>query len=154
MRKANLRLNSQILFPSPSPDPRGTMPTMTSSDRATDRVDSAEPGFRYTRKVFFYETDLAGVVHFSCYFRYMEEAEHALWRAAGLTVNRAGADIGYPRVSATFDYKSPLFFEDELTIVARVHAVTKGTIKDSFVCMRGETSDRYRLADDSLRDEA
>ena len=116
------------------------MPTMTSSDRATDKVDSAEPGFRYTRKVFFYETDLAGVVHFSCYFRYMEEAEHALWRAAGLTVDRAGADIGYPRVSATFDYKSPLFFEDELTIVARVHAVTRGTIKYSFVCTRGETS--------------
>ena len=78
--------------------------------------------------MFFYETDLAGVVHFSCYFRYMEEAEHALWRAAGLTVDRAGAAIGYPRVSATFDYKSPLFFEDELTIVARVHAVTRGTI--------------------------
>ena len=71
---------------------------MTSSDRTADSINPAEPGFRYTRKVFFYETDLAGVVHFSCYFRYMEEAEHALWRAAGLTVDRAGAAIGYPRV--------------------------------------------------------
>ena len=113
---------------------------MISSDRAPDSIDPAEPGFRYTRKVFFYETDLAGVVHFSCYFRYMEEAEHALWRAAGLTVDRAGAGIGYPRVSATFDYKSPLFFEDELTIVARVHAVTRRTIKYSFVFTRGETA--------------
>jgi acyl-CoA thioester hydrolase len=113
---------------------------MTSADRATDSVDPTEPGFRYTRKVFFYETDLAGVVHFSCYFRYMEEAEHALWRAAGLTVDRAGADLGYPRVSATFDYKSPLFFEDELTVVARVHAVTRRTIKYSFVFTRGETA--------------
>ena len=92
------------------------------------------------RKVFFYETDLAGVVHFSCYFRYMEEAEHALWRAAGLTVDRAGAGLGYPRVSATFDYRSPLFFEDELTVVARVHAVTKRTIKYSFVFTRGDTA--------------
>ena len=105
-----------------------------------DSIDPLEPGFRYTRKVFFYETDLAGVVHFSCYFRYMEEAEHALWRAAGLTVDRAGAAIGYPRVSATFDYRSPLFFEDELTIVARVHAVTRRTIKYSFVFTRGETA--------------
>ena len=113
---------------------------MTSSDRTADRIDPAEPGFRYTRKVFFYETDLAGVVHFSCYFRYMEEAEHALWRAAGLTVDRAGADLGYPRVSATFDYKSPLFFEDELTVVARVHAVTRRTIKYSFVFTRGDTA--------------
>ena len=113
---------------------------MTTVERPAETIDPAEPGFRYTRKVFFYETDLAGVVHFSCYFRYLEEAEHALWRAAGLTVDRAGASIGYPRVSATFDYKSPLFFEDELTIVARVHAVTKRTIKYSFVCTRGDTA--------------
>jgi acyl-CoA thioester hydrolase len=110
------------------------------TDRTLEKVDSTEPGFSYTRTVFFYETDLAGVVHFSCYFRYMEEAEHALWRAAGLTVDRAGANIGYPRVSATFDYRSPLFFEDELTIVARVHAVSKRTIKYSFVFSRGETA--------------
>jgi acyl-CoA thioester hydrolase len=113
---------------------------MMTVERPAEQIDPAEPGFRYTRKVFFYETDLAGVVHFSCYFRYLEEAEHALWRAAGLTVDRAGASIGYPRVSATFDYKSPLFFEDELTIVARVHAVTKRTIKYSFACTRGETA--------------
>jgi acyl-CoA thioester hydrolase len=113
---------------------------MTTSDRTIEKIDAAEPGFRYTRKVFFYETDLAGVVHFSCYFRYMEEAEHALWRAAGLTVDRAGAALGYPRVSATFDYRSPLFFEDELTVVARVHAVTKRTIKYSFVFTRGVTA--------------
>jgi YbgC/YbaW family acyl-CoA thioester hydrolase len=113
---------------------------MTTVERPAETIDPAEPGFRYSRKVFFYETDLAGVVHFSCYFRYLEEAEHALWRAAGLTVDRAGASIGYPRVSATFDYKSPLFFEDELTIVARVHAVTKRTIKYSFVCTRGDTA--------------
>lgn len=97
-------------------------------------------GFRYRRQVKFYETDLAGVVHFSNYFRYMEEAEHALWRAAGLTVDRAGADLGYPRVSATFDYRSPLFFEDDFLIVARVHAVTTRTIKYTFAFTRGTTA--------------
>ena len=35
---------------------------------------------RLRRRVHFYETDMAGFVHFSCFFRYMEEAEHALWR--------------------------------------------------------------------------
>ena len=42
---------------------------------------------RLARRVQFYETDAAGVVHFSDYFRYMEEAEHALWRAAGLSIH-------------------------------------------------------------------
>jgi acyl-CoA thioester hydrolase len=101
----------------------------------TDRA-----GFRYTRQVKFYETDLAGVVHFSNYFRYMEEAEHALWRAAGLTVDRAGADLGWPRVNATFDYKRPLFFEDQFVIVVRVHAVTQRTIQYSFTVLRDDTA--------------
>jgi acyl-CoA thioester hydrolase len=113
---------------------------MTPSEKHPDQIDLAAPGFHYTRRVHFYETDLAGVVHFSCYFRYMEEAEHALWRAAGLTVDRAGAELGYPRVSASFDYRNPLFFEDDLTIVARVHAVTRRTIKYSFVFTRQGTA--------------
>jgi acyl-CoA thioester hydrolase len=95
-------------------------------------------GFRYSRQVKFYETDLAGVVHFSNYFRYMEEAEHALWRAAGLTVDRAGADLGWPRVSVNFDYKNPLFFEDQFEIVVRIQAVTTRTIQYAFTITRGE----------------
>lgn len=98
--------------------------------------DKAISEYVHRRRVQFYETDAAGIVHFSWFFRYMEEAEHALWRAAGLTVDRAGADVGYPRVSATFDYRSPLFFEDELTIVVRVHAVTRRTIRFAFAFSR------------------
>ena len=98
----------------------------------------SQGGFHYTRQVKFYETDLAGVVHFSNYFRYMEEAEHALWRAAGLTVDRAGAHLGWPRVSVKFDYRNPLFFEDEFTIVVRVDTVTTRTIQYSFTITRGD----------------
>src|ERR671918_807088 len=100
----------------------------------------SEGGFRYTRHVKFYETDLAGVVHFSNYFRYMEEAEHALWRAAGLTVDRAGADLGWPRVSVKFDYRNPLFFEDEFVIVVRIDPVTTRRIKSSFMIPGGDKS--------------
>jgi acyl-CoA thioester hydrolase len=93
-------------------------------------------GFRYSRRVQFHETDLAGVVHFSCYFRYMEEAEHALWRAAGLTIDRAGSDVGWPRVSTSFDYQSPLYFEDEFDIVVRVKAAARSTIQYEFTFAR------------------
>ena len=31
-------------------------------------------GFRYSRRVQFADTDLVGIVHFSMFFRYMEEA--------------------------------------------------------------------------------
>ncbi len=45
--------------------------------------------FRYQRRVQFAETDAAGMVHFANFFRYMEEAEHALWRAAGMKIDQS-----------------------------------------------------------------
>jgi acyl-CoA thioester hydrolase len=102
-------------------------------------MDVDRNGFRYRRRVQFAETDLAGIVHFSQYFRYMEEAEHALWRAAGLTIERAGSDTGWPRVAAAFDYKQSLRFEDEFDVRVRIATVTRRTIKYSFTLLRGET---------------
>jgi len=109
------------------------------ADRRKHSADSGKRAFRFTRRVLFYETDLAGMVHFSNFFRYMEEAEHALWRAAGLRIDGTGCDTGWPRVSATFDYKSPLFFEDEFVVGVRVHAVTRRTIQYTFALTRNGT---------------
>ena len=82
------------------------------------RALAPAPGsFLYHRRVQFAETDLAGIVHFSCYLRYMEEAEHALWRAAGLSI--VGNDLHWPRVTAYAEYKRPLRFEDEIEIEVR-----------------------------------
>lgn len=98
------------------------------------------PSFRYRRRVHFAETDMAGIVHFSVFFRYMEEAEHALWRAAGLVIARAGELTGWPRVATTFDFKAPLRFEDEVDIDVRVGAVTRRTLQYEFVLARdGQT---------------
>jgi acyl-CoA thioester hydrolase len=82
---------------------------------------------RISRRVQFYETDAAGIVHFSWYFRYMEEAEHAFWRSLGMSVAERDSEIGWPRVAATFDYLRPLRFEDD--VVLRIDAMTKKTIR-------------------------
>jgi YbgC/YbaW family acyl-CoA thioester hydrolase len=94
-------------------------------------------GFAYKRRVHFSETDMAGIVHFSMYFRYMEEAEHALWRAAGLKVDHIETTGGWPRVSATFDYKSPLRFDDEFDIAVRIGNVTRRSFRYDFTFTRG-----------------
>ena len=94
---------------------------------------------RLTRRVQFHETDLAGVVHFSRYFLYMEEAEHALWRAAGLSIHPKHSEIGWPRVHASFDYHRALRFEDEFEVRIRIVAIDEGTIRYSCVLSRGET---------------
>lgn len=96
------------------------------------------PSFVYRRRVHFAETDQAGIVHFSGYFRYMEEAEHALWRARGLQIAPPGGQIGYPRVSATCDFKAPLRFDEEFEVRVRVEAVGRRSIRYGFTLQRGD----------------
>lgn len=87
---------------------------------------------RLTRRVQFYETDAAGIVHFSNYLRYMEEAEHALWRAAGLSIAPAdelNAKYGWPRVAVSCDFKKPLRFEDEFDATIRIAAMSEKSIR-------------------------
>jgi YbgC/YbaW family acyl-CoA thioester hydrolase len=69
---------------------------------------------RATRRVEFSDTDLAGIVHFSNFFRYMETVEHGFWRAVGTSVVMTQFDppLGLPRVHASCDYRRPLRFED------------------------------------------
>jgi YbgC/YbaW family acyl-CoA thioester hydrolase len=95
--------------------------------------------YRLRRRVHFYELDSAGIVHFSWFFRYMEEAEHALWREAGLSIAPEGSDIGFPRVSAAFDYHRPLRFEEEFEVWIRVAAIAEKTIRYTCVVTRGQT---------------
>ncbi len=93
--------------------------------------------FCYRRRVQFAETDMAGIVHFSWYFRYMEEAEHALWRSLGLQIAPPGGRLGYPRVSASCDFKGPLHFEDEFEVDVRVEAVGRRSLRYGFTLRRG-----------------
>ena len=96
--------------------------------------------YRLKRRVQFYETDAAGIVHFSWYLRYLEEAEHALWRKAGLSIASPDAIIGWPRVSVTFEYKHPLHFEDEFEVHLRVVELTNKTIRYSCDLVMGKIS--------------
>ena len=93
--------------------------------------------FRTQRRVEFADTDCAGIAHFSVFFRYMEEAEHALWREAGLSISPPGADIGWPRVATSFDFHRPLRFEDEFEVWLRVTEITQKNIHYSCLLTSG-----------------
>ena len=95
---------------------------------------------RVKRRVQFYETDLAGIVHFSWYFRYMEEAEHALWRAAGLSIAAPDSEVGFPRVAASCDFRAPLRFEDEFEVYIRLEALNRRTLQYACVLTHGATT--------------
>ena len=83
----------------------------------------------YRRRVQFPETDASGIVHFTNFFKYVEEAEHAMWRAAGLTVHDRTREITWPRVAASFEYKKPLRFEDEFDVRLRIAEIKSKSIR-------------------------
>jgi acyl-CoA thioester hydrolase len=92
----------------------------------------------YRRRVEFAETDAAGMVHFSIFFRYMEEAEHAIWRNAGMDIFASRETNSWPRISAKFDFKAPLRFQDEFEVRTQMGAVTRSTIQWAHVLVRGD----------------
>ena len=107
------------------PDPRSSIPVSE---------------FRLRRRVQFSEVDSARIVHFSQYFRYMEEAEHAMWREAGLSIAPRGATFGYARIAASFEYHAPLHFEEEFDVLIQVSKITPRTIR--YACRVSRGADR------------
>lgn len=72
--------------------------------------------FNLRRRVEFVETDMAGIMHFSNFFRFMESAEAAFYRSLGFSIVKQIEGTGWPRVHAECDYASPLRFEDEVEV--------------------------------------
>jgi YbgC/YbaW family acyl-CoA thioester hydrolase len=94
---------------------------------------------RLKRRVHFHEADLAGIAHFSAFFRYLEEAEHALWREAGLKIATPDEELGFPRLAVSFQYHSALRFDEEFEVWIRIVAITRRTIRYACEVWRGET---------------
>lgn len=78
---------------------------------------------------------MAGIIHFSSFFRYMEETEHAFFRSLGLSIVTTGFDpaIHWPRVHAECDYQSPLRFEDRFEVHLLVKERREKRIRYGFV---------------------
>lgn len=99
--------------------------------------------FSHERTIEFVDTDMAGIVHFSNFFRYMEAAEHAFFGSLGLSLHRdreAGGMSGWARVHAECDYASPLRYRDALRVDLSVREMTHSTVGYDFTFHR-------RLAD-------
>lgn len=100
------------------------------------------PNFSTTRRVEFCETDMAGIVHFACFYRYMEEAEHQYFRSLGLSIMQKHGDgtvIGWPRVSAKCSFEAPAFYEDLIEIRITVDRVGVKSLTMNYEFWRDET---------------
>ena len=92
------------------------------------------------RRIEFSDTDLAGIVHFSRFFVFMETAEHQFLRSLGTSVSTEwdGNRIGWPRLAASCEYFHPVKFEDVLDIHLTVARKGTTSITYQFVFTKGE----------------
>ena len=69
---------------------------------------------------------MAGIVHFSNFYKWMEQAEHEFFRSLGLTIvnhQSNGVVIGWPRVSAQCRFESPAHYEDIVDVFLTVQRI-------------------------------
>lgn len=101
--------------------------------------------FIHRRRVEFRDTDTAGIVHFSVFFAYMEEAEHEFLRQIGLGVMMEvdGTNISWPRVAANCNYRNAIRFEETIEIELAVAKIGTKSVTYDFKIRR----DDMKIAD-------
>jgi len=105
--------------------------------------------FSVSRTVEFAETDMAGIMHFANFFRWMEACETALYRSLGLPLISfvPGQVVGWPRVNVSCDYRAPLRFNDTVEVKLFVKKLGTRSIvyvfqfrKAGVLCAQGEVT--------------
>jgi YbgC/YbaW family acyl-CoA thioester hydrolase len=93
------------------------MPLPPKAAKAAGAAKNVPYEYTLTRQVEFSDTDMAGIVHFTAFFRYMEAVEHAFFRSLGFSIaTRDPEPVGWPRVHVDCDFRYPLRFEDVVEI--------------------------------------
>lgn len=110
-------------------------------------------GFCFRNRVEFADTDMAGIMHFSRYFVYMEMAENAFWRSLGLSVHREieGKNVSWPRIHAACDYRKPLRFDDEVDIHVTVKERAEKTVEFGFLFVKNDAGQETEVAEGVLK---
>ena len=82
--------------------------------------------YQFPVRVFYEDTDMAGIVYYANYLRYIERARSAWVREIGVDQNAmraAGIVFVVSRVEA--DYIAPARFEDELMVETSIDKLTR-----------------------------
>jgi len=99
-------------------------------------------------KVAFSDTDMAGVVHFSNFFKYMEAAEAAFFDSHGLRLIEQDKSLltGWPRVQSSCHYCAPLRFGDTCDVYLFVKKIDRQKISYIFRFYRASDENGDQVA--------
>jgi acyl-CoA thioester hydrolase len=108
--------------------------------------------FRHSRLVEFADTDLAGIVHFANFFRFVESAEHAFFRSLGFKVHTADGAThqGWPRLEVSCKYLKPARFEQTLEVCLRIEELRTTSLRYGFWIFLADVPERPLVATGSF----
>lgn len=94
--------------------------------------------FKRSFRVHWVDTDTAGVMHFSNFFRYFEACEEEFYRSLSLPLTEVRDRFGVllPRVEAHCQYKAACRFDELIDVTLIVREVQEKTIIYDFQIMR------------------
>jgi acyl-CoA thioester hydrolase len=95
---------------------------------------------RFALRVYFEDTDVAGVVYYANYLKYMERARSDMLRAVGID-QRAAIESGegvYVVADVTIKYRGSAKLDDALLIVSHVREVRAASCVIHQRVMRGD----------------
>jgi acyl-CoA thioester hydrolase len=95
---------------------------------------------RFALRVYFEDTDVAGIVYYANYLRFMERARSDMLRAVGIdqrAVMEAGEGV-YAVADVAIRYRGSAKLEDELVVVSEVRQVRAAACVIQQSVMRGD----------------
>jgi acyl-CoA thioester hydrolase len=91
-------------------------------------------------RVYFEDTDVAGIVYYANYLRFMERARSDMLRLAGID-QRGALEAGtgvYAVADVAIRYKAPAKLGDDLVVATRIEAVRAASVLIQQRVMRGD----------------
>ena len=85
--------------------------------------------FKYNTKVYYEDTDAAGIVYYANYLKFLERARSEAIYSMGLTNKKLLNNYGTIIIvkSCKINYKKPAIFEDSLEIISKIKTIGKSS---------------------------
>ena len=85
--------------------------------------------FKYNTKVYYEDTDAAGIVYYANHLKFLERARSEAIYSMGLTNKKLLNDHGTVIIvkSCKINYKRPAKFEDLLEIISKIKTISKSS---------------------------
>ena len=106
--------------------------------------------FKYLTRIYYEDTDAAGVVYYANYLKFLERARSEAIYSLGLSNKKLLDKEGVIIIvkSCNIEYKKPAKFEDEIEIISKINEVKNSSFKMHQLIKRN--SDVISVADVTL----